>query len=140
MPPPSPPPPSNFNSLGLADPLVAAVAPLGYEEPTPTQKEAIPVLLSDADVHGTCVVALYGGAALGLQLRALKRGADVGVATPGRALGHITRRTLKLGHLRVITLDEADEMLDMGFAEDLEAILEATPKERQTALFSATMP
>ncbi len=62
------------------------------------------------------------------------------MATPGRALDHIKRGTLKLDHLRVLVLDEADEMLDMGFAEDLDAILEATPKTRQTALFSATMP
>ena len=74
------------------------------------------------------------------QLRALKRGVDVVVATPGRALDHVNRRTLALGGLRTLVLDEADEMLDMGFAEDLDAILAATPKTRQTALFSATLP
>jgi ATP-dependent RNA helicase DeaD len=74
------------------------------------------------------------------QIRELERGAQVVVATPGRALDHIRRGTLKLETLRVLVLDEADEMLDMGFAEDLDAILEATPAERQTALFSATMP
>jgi ATP-dependent RNA helicase DeaD len=73
------------------------------------------------------------------QLRALKRGVDVVVATPGRALDHIRRRTLALDTVQMVVLDEADEMLDMGFAEDLEAILEAVPSERQTALFSATM-
>ncbi len=75
-----------------------------------------------------------------MQIRTLERGAGIVVATPGRALDHIRRGTLKLAHLRMLVLDEADEMLDMGFAEDLDAILEATPKTRQTALFSATMP
>src|SRR6478735_9056165 len=74
------------------------------------------------------------------QIRALQRGANVVVATPGRALDHIRRQTLKLDLLNVLVLDEADEMLDMGFAEDLDAILDATPEGRQTALFSATMP
>ena len=74
------------------------------------------------------------------QLRALKRGVDVVVATPGRALDHIRRKTLQLAHVHMLVLDEADEMLDMGFAEDLEAILAATPEDRQTALFSATLP
>ncbi|MDH5640101.1 MAG: DEAD/DEAH box helicase, partial [Nitrospira sp.] len=70
----------------------------------------------------------------------LKRGVDVVVATPGRALDHIRRQSLKLGQVQVVVLDEADEMLDMGFAEDLDAILEQTPATKQTALFSATMP
>jgi ATP-dependent RNA helicase DeaD len=88
----------------------------------------------------TTVLPLYGGAPMHQQIRSLDRGANVIVATPGRALDHIRRGTLALGKLQVLVLDEADEMLDMGFAEDLDAILEATPKERQTALFSATMP
>ena len=88
---------------------------------------------------GVRVLPIYGGQAMQQQLRALKRGVDVVVATPGRALDHIRRRTLDLAAVRVVVLDEADEMLDMGFAEDLEAILGAVPKERQTALFSATM-
>jgi ATP-dependent RNA helicase DeaD len=190
-------PSGDFASLGLSEPLVAATSALGYEEPTPVQREAIPVLLAGRDVLGQAatgtgktaafalpmlqrigedgaergrtsglvlvptrelamqvaeaihkyakgvglsVVPLYGGAAMDVQIRALKRGADVVVATPGRALDHINRRTLKLDQVRVLALDEADEMLDMGFADDLEAILEATPPERQTALFSATMP
>ena len=74
------------------------------------------------------------------QLRQLKRGVDVVVATPGRALDHIRRKSLRLAAIKVVILDEADEMLDMGFAEDLEAILNETPTERQTALFSATLP
>jgi ATP-dependent RNA helicase DeaD len=89
---------------------------------------------------GVSVVPVYGGAAISTQIRTLERGAGIVVATPGRALDHIRRGTLKLAHLRMLVLDEADEMLDMGFAEDLDAILEATPKGRQTALFSATMP
>ena len=89
---------------------------------------------------GVQVAAVYGGAAMSQQIRTLKRGVDVVVATPGRALDHIRRGTLRLDSVRILVLDEADEMLDMGFAEDLEAILEATPRERQTALFSATMP
>jgi ATP-dependent RNA helicase DeaD len=86
------------------------------------------------------VVPIYGGASMDQQIRALRRGADIVVATPGRALDHLRRSTLKLDALRVLVLDEADEMLDMGFAEDLETILNATPATRQTALFSATMP
>ena len=85
------------------------------------------------------VVPLYGGAPMDQQIRALQRGADVVVATPGRALDHLRRQTLELDALEVLVLDEADEMLDMGFAEDLEAILTATPETRQTALFAATM-
>ncbi|MEO7361783.1 MAG: DEAD/DEAH box helicase [Gemmatimonadaceae bacterium] len=89
---------------------------------------------------GVSVLPVYGGASMETQIRAMKRGVDVVVATPGRALDHINRGTLNLKSVRVVVLDEADEMLDMGFAEDLEAILAATPKERQTALFSATLP
>jgi ATP-dependent RNA helicase DeaD len=86
------------------------------------------------------VLPLYGGAPMLQQIRGLERGANIVVATPGRALDHIRRGTLKLDKLDILILDEADEMLDMGFAEDLDAILEATPAARQTALFSATMP
>ncbi len=178
------------------------MAALGYEEPTPIQREAIPPLLAGRDllgqaatgtgktaafalpllqrcahavgegekkrirdttalvlvptrelamqvaeaVHrygkgfGLTVLPVYGGAAMMQQLAALKRGVDVVVATPGRALDHLRRGTLRLGALRMVVLDEADEMLDMGFAEDLEALLSAAPAERQTALFSATLP
>ena len=190
-------PAAGFASLGLSDELVAAVTALGYEEPTPIQREAIPVLLSGRDVLGQAetgtgktaafalpmlqrvsrepaargqtlglilvptrelamqvseavhkyakklgsrVVPVYGGASMDQQVRALRHGAEVVVATPGRALDHIRRKTLALESLRFLVLDEADEMLDMGFAEELEAILEATPSERQTALFSATLP
>ena len=90
--------------------------------------------------RGVSVLPIYGGQSMEQQLRALKRGVDVVVATPGRATDHIRRRTLKLDAVQMVVLDEADEMLDMGFAEDLEAVLGATPADRQTALFSATLP
>ncbi len=187
-----------FASLGLSKELLASITSLGYEEPTPVQRETIPLLLAGKDLLGQAatgtgktaafalpmlqriaeagdagrrapsglilvptrelamqvaeavhkyargtsltVLPLYGGAPMHQQIRTLERGASIVVATPGRALDHIRRRTLALDKLRMLILDEADEMLDMGFAEDLDAILEATPAERQTALFSATMP
>jgi ATP-dependent RNA helicase DeaD len=195
MPTRSTPDTPGFDTLGLADSLVAAVTALGYEEATPVQREAIPVLLSGRDLlaqaatgtgktaafalpminrllggarrktrglvlvptrelamqvaeathkyakgSGLFVVPLYGGASMPQQIRALDRGAEIVIATPGRALDHLGRRSLDLKSLEVLVLDEADEMLDMGFAEDIDAILESTPKTRQTALFSATMP
>lgn len=84
--------------------------------------------------------AVYGGASMERQISALKRGANIVVGTPGRLIDHIERRTLKLDTLRTVILDEADEMLNMGFREDIEKILEKVPEERQTVLFSATMP
>jgi ATP-dependent RNA helicase DeaD len=184
-----------FAALGLEARLLATLEALGYEEPTPIQREAIPPLLAGKDVlgqaatgtgktaaftlpllqriaHGTkakpsaiilvptrelaiqvgeavrrygkelrtSVLPVYGGQAIGPQMHTLKRGVDVIVATPGRALDHIRRHTLKLEGVQIVVLDEADEMLDMGFAEDLDAILEHTPEAKQTALFSATMP
>jgi ATP-dependent RNA helicase DeaD len=186
-----------FDELGLADDLVAAVTRLGYEEPTPIQREAIPVLLSGRDllgqaatgtgktaafalpiIHGLIpearrpssptalilvptrelaiqvseavhrygravgarVVPVYGGQPIFRQLRALDGGVDVVVATPGRAVDHLGRGSLSLDAVETVVLDEADEMLDMGFAEDIDEILGATPAERQTVLFSATMP
>jgi ATP-dependent RNA helicase DeaD len=188
---------AEFAALGLAEPLVATLGVLGYEEPTPVQCEAIPLMLSGKDLlaqaatgtgktaafalpmiqrllsdeagrrhlrglvlvptrelamqlseafhkyargTGIQVVPLYGGASMEQQIRSLSRGADIAVATPGRALDHLRRKTLKLDEIQVLVLDEADEMLDMGFVEDLEAILEATSKTKQAALFSATMP
>ena len=185
----------SFAALGLEAALLTTLDTLGYEEPTPIQREAIPPLLTGRDLLGQAatgtgktaaftlpllqriahsarrcpsvlilvptrelaiqvaeavtrygkelkisVLPVYGGQAIGPQLYALKRGIDVVVATPGRALDHINRKTLQLKTIQTVVLDEADEMLDMGFAEDLDAILEQTPKERQTALFSATMP
>jgi ATP-dependent RNA helicase DeaD len=89
---------------------------------------------------GARVLPVYGGAPIVRQLRALESGVDVVVATPGRALDLLNRGSLRLGEVATVVLDEADEMLDMGFAEDLEAILDETPEARQTVLFSATMP
>jgi ATP-dependent RNA helicase DeaD len=183
-----------FAELGLRAELLQALTTLGYEEPTPIQREAIPYLLTGADLLGQAAtgtgktaafalpilelikpgppapvalvlvptrelamqvseamykygkdlnarpVPIYGGQHIGRQLDALRRGAHVVVATPGRALDHIKRKSLPLDKVSMVVLDEADEMLDMGFAEDLEAILAATPKSRQTVLFSATMP
>ena len=90
--------------------------------------------------RGVRVLAVYGGQAIDRQLRELRRGVQVVVGTPGRILDHIRRRSLDLSTVSYVVLDEADEMLDMGFIEDIEAILEETPRERQTALFSATLP
>jgi ATP-dependent RNA helicase DeaD len=195
---------TGFATLGLTDGLVAAVAALGYEEPTPVQRQTIPLILAGGDLlaqaaTGTgktaafalpmiqrlsaeaeaaagrkrgrpptrgvvlvptrelamqvaeaahkyargsnlTVVPVYGGAPMMQQIRALDRGADIVVGTPGRVLDHLRRQSLQLDAVTMLVLDEADEMLDMGFAEDLDAILEATPKTRQTTLFSATMP
>ena len=83
---------------------------------------------------------VYGGQPLGRQVSALKRGVDVVVATPGRAMDLIDRRYLRLNEITTVVLDEADEMLDMGFAEDIDTILTAAPVDRQTVMFSATMP
>ena len=185
---------NGFAGLGLAPPLLECLTELGYEEPTPVQREAIPPLLEGRDLLAEAptgtgktaafslpmlqglrrggskgpeglvlvptrelamqvaqavhrygrglevhVLPVYGGQPIGHQLRALQRGVDVVVATPGRAVDHLKRGSLQLDDVRFVVLDEADEMLDMGFAEDLEAILADAPAERQTALFSATI-
>jgi ATP-dependent RNA helicase DeaD len=187
---------TDFAALGLRAELLHALAHLGYEEPTPIQREAIPPLTARRDLLGQAatgtgktaafalpilerlpagradrspmalvlvptrelamqvseavykyghdlqarVTPIYGGQHISRQLDALRRGVDVVVATPGRALDHLRRGSLRLDGVDVVVLDEADEMLDMGFADDLEAILDATPADRQTVLFSATMP
>jgi ATP-dependent RNA helicase DeaD len=190
------PPTDGFAVLELDPRLLHTIAGLGYEEPTPIQREAIPPLLAGRDLlaeaptgtgktaafalptlqripigtagqggtsalvlvptrelamqvaealtkygreMGARVLPIYGGQPIGQQLRGLRRGVDVVVATPGRAVDHLKRGSLRLDDVRVAILDEADEMLDMGFAEDLETILSATPEDRQTALFSATI-
>jgi ATP-dependent RNA helicase DeaD len=89
---------------------------------------------------GLSVLTIYGGVGYGPQTDALNRGAQVVVGTPGRVLDHLQRRSLKLGNLRLLVLDEADQMLDKGFAPDVERIIRQTPRSRQTALFSATTP
>lgn len=86
------------------------------------------------------ITAVYGGASIDTQIKSLKKGAHIVVGTPGRTLDLIKRKTLKINNLKRLVLDEADEMLNMGFREDLDSILETTPKEKQTLLFSATMP
>ncbi|MDQ3555581.1 MAG: DEAD/DEAH box helicase [Gemmatimonadota bacterium] len=186
--------PATFEALELSEQLISVLEGLGYEEPTPIQTEAIPLLLDGRDVigraatgtgktaafalpmvqrldtarrevqalilaptrelavqvaeavhqygkgSGVSVLPVYGGQPIDRQLAALRRGVHVVVGTPGRLLDHIRRGSLDLGGVAYVVLDEADEMLDMGFIEDIEAILEETPSERQTALFSATFP
>ncbi len=90
--------------------------------------------------QGVKVLPIYGGQPIGRQINALKKGVQIVVGTPGRVIDHIQRRTLKLGGVNMVVLDEADEMFDMGFRDDIEIILKETPKERQTVFFSATMP
>ncbi|CAN5220511.1 DEAD/DEAH box helicase [soil metagenome] len=93
-----------------------------------------------AHLRGVHVLPVYGGQAYGVQLSALRRGVHVVVGTPGRIMDHLAKGTLDLSELRYLVLDEADEMLKMGFAEDVETILADTPDDKQVALFSATMP
>ncbi|MEJ5346966.1 MAG: DEAD/DEAH box helicase [Chloroflexus sp.] len=184
---------TTFAELGLSDALVSTLSGLGYDEPTPIQAQAIPLLLAGRDVIAQAqtgtgktaafalpmiervtdalvvqalvlaptrelavqvaeaihrygrhrslrVLPIYGGQPIERQLRGLAQGTQVVVGTPGRVLDHLKRGSLRFDHLRMVVLDEADEMLDMGFAEELEAILQLTPTERQTALFSATLP
>ena len=111
---------------------------------TPTRELAIQVAESfkkyGAGLKGLKVLAVYGGQDYEAQFRPLKRGVHVVVGTPGRVMDHIRRETLHVGAIKGLVLDEADEMLKMGFREDVEWILEKTPPHRQTALFSATMP
>jgi len=91
-------------------------------------------------MKGIHVLPVYGGQSMGIQLRQMQRNPQIIVGTPGRILDHIRRKTLKLGDLKSLVLDEADEMLRMGFIDDVETILKETPDSRQVALFSATMP
>ncbi len=89
---------------------------------------------------GTKILPVYGGQNIQRQIKVLKKGVQIVIGTPGRILDHIERRTLNLNNVEMVVLDEADEMLDMGFREDIESILSSVPEERQTILFSATMP
>lgn len=93
-----------------------------------------------ARYKGVRSLPIYGGQEIGRQIRALKKHPHIIIGTPGRLLDHINRRTIKLDEVKTVILDEADEMLDMGFLEDIQAILKMVPTERQTMLFSATMP
>ncbi len=110
----------------------------------PTRELAIQVCEAFASygshMAGLHVLPVYGGQAYGVQLSALRRGVQVVVGTPGRIMDHLEKGTLDLSQLRFLVLDEADEMLKMGFAEDVETILAGTPADKQVALFSATMP
>ncbi len=111
---------------------------------TPTRELAIQVAEAmqsySRHIRNFHVLPVYGGQSMSIQLRQLKRGVHVVVGTPGRIMDHIRRNTLELNSLSSVVLDEADEMLNMGFIEDIEWILEQTPEQCQTALFSATMP
>ena len=111
---------------------------------TPTRELAIQVAEAFQSyakhIKGFHVLPIYGGADIGGQLRGLKRGAQVIVGTPGRILDHLKRKSLNLSQIKSLVLDEADEMLRMGFIDDVETILSKTPEESQRALFSATMP
>ncbi|MCM1264215.1 MAG: DEAD/DEAH box helicase [Butyrivibrio sp.] len=91
-------------------------------------------------MYGIKVLSVYGGQDINRQIRALKGGVQIVVGTPGRVMDHMRRHTLKLDKVHTVVLDEADEMLNMGFREDIETILKEVPEERQTGLFSATMP
>ena len=109
----------------------------------PTRELAIQVrgeLSRLGQFSGIRTVAVYGGQAMSRQLAALQRGVHIVVATPGRLMDHMQRGTLDIGHVRSVVLDEADQMLDIGFAEDIDYILRYTPRSRQTLLFSATIP
>ncbi|HZK31481.1 MAG TPA: DEAD/DEAH box helicase [Corynebacterium sp.] len=110
----------------------------------PTRELALQVadsFQSFADhLGGIQVLPIYGGQAYGIQLSGLRRGAQIIVGTPGRVIDHLKKGTLDISNLRYLVLDEADEMLNMGFQEDVERILEDTPDDKQVALFSATMP
>lgn len=122
--------------LSQRDPQVLVLAPtreLAIQVAEAFQKYA-------ANLPGFRVAPIYGGAGYGNQLSQLKRGVHVVVGTPGRVMDHIERGTLKLSNLKVLILDEADEMLRMGFVDDVEWVLSRTPDDRQIALFSATMP
>lgn len=110
---------------------------------TPTRELAIQVadeLKKIMKYKRTRVVAIYGGQPIFPQMKELKKGPQVVVGTPGRILDHLRRNTLQTNHVKMVVLDEADEMLDMGFIHDIEAILHELPKKRQTMLFSATLP
>ena len=184
-----------FAALGIHPDVLAAISAVGYEEPSPIQSQAIPVILGGHDMIGQAqtgtgktaafalpilskidparkevqalilaptrelalqvatafetyskqmpglnVVAIYGGAPMGPQLKAIRQGAQVVVATPGRLVDHLSRNSALLGTVQFMVLDEADEMLKLGFMDDLEKIFEAMPESRQSVLFSATLP
>jgi ATP-dependent RNA helicase DeaD len=187
-----------FDELGLSEGTLLAIRKKGYEEPTPIQEKAIPLLLkSNVDIVGQAqtgtgktaafglpiienivekdarlkfvqaiiitptrelaiqiseelntlkgnkkisITPIYGGQAIELQLKRLRDGVDIVVGTPGRIIDHLNRRSLSLDNISYLVLDEGDEMLNMGFIEDIENILKRTNKNKRMLLFSATMP
>ncbi|GAK10987.1 LOW QUALITY PROTEIN: cold-shock DEAD-box protein A [Geomicrobium sp. JCM 19039] len=182
-----------FEHEAIKPELKQAIKQMGFEEPSPIQEKAIPIVLDGNDVVGQAqtgtgktaafgipllnkitassdvqaivltptrelaiqvagelqklsanmkltTLPIYGGQSIGHQIKALKRGVQVVIGTPGRIQDHLRRKTLRLDRVETFVLDEADEMLDMGFIDDIESILKQTNKERQTLLFSATMP
>lgn len=184
-----------FDELELAPQILRGIQEMGFEEATPIQAQAIPVVMSGVDVigqaqtgtgktaafgipvlhkvdpsskktqvlilsptrelaiqvadelrklskymHGVRVLPVYGGQDISRQIKALKGGVQVIIGTPGRLMDHLRRKTIRPDHVNTIVLDEADEMLNMGFREDIETVLEYLPGEHQTVLFSATMP
>lgn len=182
-----------FSDFQISEPIKRAIKDMGFEEPSPIQEKAIPVILEGGDVIGQAqtgtgktaafgipvinkvtsdryvqaliltptrelaiqvsgelqklsahknirTLPIYGGQSIGHQIKALKQGVQVVIGTPGRILDHLRRKTLKLDRVHTVVLDEADEMLDMGFVDDMESILREVNKDRQTLLFSATMP
>lgn len=185
---------TSFEDLHLDRKILAALKDMGFEEPSPIQKGAIPLVLEGEDLIGQAqtgtgktaafgipiiqkinekdrhiqalvmsptrelciqvadeiskigrtkrvrVLPVYGGQPIERQIRSLKRGIQVVIGTPGRLLDHIRRGTIDLEYVNFLVLDEADEMLDMGFVDDMENIIKNVPPERQTMLFSATMP
>jgi len=183
----------NFEDFSLSKETLKSVSEIGFEEPTPIQVSAIPMILNGMDIVGQAqtgtgktaafgipivekckkgsnpfsiileptrelavqvaqeinkigkyrkinVLPVYGGKSIESQIKALRRGVDIIVGTPGRVIDHINRKTISLSDIKIVVLDEADEMLNMGFIEDIETILKAIPAEKQTLLFSATMP
>lgn len=184
-----------FSELGLSEPILKAVEKLGFEQTSPIQSAAIPVLMSGKDVVGQSAtgsgktaafaipaiervsdtdrkvqilvltptrelatqvaeefarlslfrpkvhaVPIYGGASYDRQFSELRKGPQIVIGTPGRVIDHLQRNTLDLSEVKLAVLDECDRMLDMGFREDMERILSATPEGRQTVFFSATLP
>lgn len=184
-----------FDALNLSPWIMDAIRDLGFEEASPIQAQAIPLIMAGKDLIGQAqtgtgktaafvipilealdpankavqavilcptrelciqvadecrklmkyrdgleVVPVYGGQEIERQLRVLKKGAQIVVGTPGRTMDHMRRGTLNLEAVKLVVLDEADEMLDMGFLEDMVTILSETPEARQTVMFSATMP
>ncbi|MEW6052877.1 MAG: DEAD/DEAH box helicase [Nitrospirota bacterium] len=182
-----------FEEFKLSKDTLKSISELGFEEPTPIQVSAIPLIMNGRDIVGQAqtgtgktaafgipiaenmhmgknpfaiileptrelavqvsqeihklgkyrnvsVLPVYGGTSIERQIKSLHRGVNVVVGTPGRIIDLMNRKKLSLSEIRIVVLDEADEMLDMGFLEDIEMILGAVPAGRQTLLFSATMP